>query len=129
MQKHRSSIQQHLCAVSLLNRLTVKSTKMELKDQIIQKYLNTGCGYRKLQARYGISRVSRILFTIQSGTHILTGLPHCKTISLQNTAGKLTCSKIFTVQKTDSKSKLCFKVTGNIRAGNLLTGKLINEQA
>ena len=61
--------------------------------------------------------------------HILTGLPHCKTISLQNTAGKLTCSKIFTVQKTDSKSKLCFKVTGNIRAGNLLTGKLINEQA
>lgn len=24
---------------------------MELKDQIIQEYLNTGCGYRKLQAR------------------------------------------------------------------------------
>jgi transposase-like protein len=28
---------------------------MELKDQIILEYLNTGCGYRKLQAKYGIS--------------------------------------------------------------------------
>lgn len=31
---------------------------MELKDQIIQEYLNTGCGYRKLQAKYGISRTT-----------------------------------------------------------------------
>ena len=31
---------------------------MELKDQIIQEYLNSGCGYRKLQARYGISRTT-----------------------------------------------------------------------
>ena len=31
---------------------------MELKDQIIQEYLNTGCGYRQLQAKYGISRTN-----------------------------------------------------------------------
>lgn len=31
---------------------------MELKDQIIQEYLNTGCGYRELQAKYGISRTT-----------------------------------------------------------------------
>lgn len=31
---------------------------MEIKDQIIQEYLNTGCGYRKLQAKYGISRTT-----------------------------------------------------------------------
>ena len=31
---------------------------MEIKDQIIQEYLNTGCGYRKLQAKYGIGRTT-----------------------------------------------------------------------
>jgi len=31
---------------------------MGLKDQIIQEYLNTGCGYRKLQAKYGIGRTT-----------------------------------------------------------------------
>jgi transposase-like protein len=31
---------------------------MELRDQIIQEYLNTGCGYRKLQDKYGISRTT-----------------------------------------------------------------------
>ena len=31
---------------------------MELKDQIIQEYLATGCGYRKLAAKYGISRTT-----------------------------------------------------------------------
>ena len=31
---------------------------MELKDQIIQEYLATGCGYRKLQKKYGFSRTT-----------------------------------------------------------------------
>lgn len=31
---------------------------MELKDQIIQEYLNSGCGYRRLQDKYGISRTT-----------------------------------------------------------------------
>jgi transposase len=31
---------------------------MELKDQVIQEYLATGCGYRQLQKKYGISRTT-----------------------------------------------------------------------
>lgn len=31
---------------------------MEIKDQIIQEYLATGCGYRNLQKKYGISRTT-----------------------------------------------------------------------
>ncbi len=31
---------------------------MEIKEQIIQEYLATGCGYRKLQSKYGISRTT-----------------------------------------------------------------------
>ena len=31
---------------------------MDIKNQIIQEYLNTGCGYRKLAAKYGFSRTT-----------------------------------------------------------------------
>lgn len=31
---------------------------MELKEQIIKEYLEQGCGYRKLQNKYGISRTT-----------------------------------------------------------------------
>ena len=31
---------------------------MELKEQIIKEYLDQGCGYRKLQNKYGISRTT-----------------------------------------------------------------------
>jgi transposase-like protein len=31
---------------------------MDLKNQIIQEYLATGCGYRKLADKYGISRAT-----------------------------------------------------------------------
>lgn len=31
---------------------------MDLKEQIIKEYLEQGCGYRKLQAKYGISRTT-----------------------------------------------------------------------
>lgn len=31
---------------------------MDLKEQIIQEYLQQGCGYRKLQSKYGISRTT-----------------------------------------------------------------------
>ncbi len=31
---------------------------MDLKDQIILEYLEQGCGYRKLQQKYGISRTT-----------------------------------------------------------------------
>ena len=45
---------------------------MEIKDQIIQEYLNTGCGYRKLQAKYGISRTTICKWVmIYQGVHNL----------------------------------------------------------
>lgn len=31
---------------------------MDLKEQIIKEYLQQGCGYRKLQEKYGISRTT-----------------------------------------------------------------------
>ncbi len=31
---------------------------MDIKDKVIQEYLNTGCGYRKLQEKYGIGRAT-----------------------------------------------------------------------
>jgi transposase-like protein len=31
---------------------------MDLKNQIIQEYLQQGCGYRKLQEKYGIGRTT-----------------------------------------------------------------------
>ncbi len=49
---------------------------MELKDQIIQEYLNTGCGFRKLQAKYGISRTTICKWvSIYQGVHNLPPTP------------------------------------------------------
>ncbi len=31
---------------------------MDLQDKIVQEYLATGCGYRKLQPKYSISRTT-----------------------------------------------------------------------
>jgi transposase-like protein len=31
---------------------------MDIKTQVIQEYLETGAGYRKLAAKYGISRTT-----------------------------------------------------------------------
>ena len=45
---------------------------MDLKDQIIQEYLNTGCGFRKLAAKYGISRTTICKWVlIHQGIHNL----------------------------------------------------------
>jgi transposase-like protein len=51
---------------------------MELKDQIIQEYLNTGCGYRNLQAKYGISRT-----TICKWVQVYQGVHNLPPIDLQ----------------------------------------------
>ena len=45
---------------------------MDLKEQIIQEYLLTGCGFRKLAARYGISRTTICKWVlIHQGIHNL----------------------------------------------------------
>lgn len=45
---------------------------MDLKNQIIQEYLAQGCGFRKLAAKYGISRTTICKWvTIHQGIHNL----------------------------------------------------------
>jgi len=45
---------------------------MELKDQIIQEYLTSGCGYRKLASKYRVSRTTICKWvTIYQGIHNL----------------------------------------------------------
>lgn len=51
---------------------------MDQKDQIIQEYLNTGCGYRKLQAKYGIGRT-----TICKWVQVYQGVHNLQPIDLQ----------------------------------------------
>lgn len=51
---------------------------MDQKDQIIQEYLNTGCGYRQLQAKYGISRT-----TICKWVNIYQGIHNLPPTDLQ----------------------------------------------
>ena len=51
---------------------------MDQKDQIIQEYLNTGCGYRELQAKYGISRT-----TICKWVNIYQGIHNLPPTDLQ----------------------------------------------
>jgi transposase-like protein len=51
---------------------------MDQKDQIIHEYLNTGCGYRQLQAKYGISRT-----TICKWVNIYQGIHNLPPTDLQ----------------------------------------------
>ena len=51
---------------------------MELKEKIIQEYLNTGCGYRKLQEKYGVSRA-----TICNWVQVYQGIHNLPKTSLQ----------------------------------------------
>ena len=45
---------------------------MDLKDQIIHEYLSSGCGFRKLAAKYGISRTTICKWVlIHQGIHNL----------------------------------------------------------
>ena len=45
---------------------------MDLKEQIIKEYLEQGCGYRKLQEKYGISRTTICKWVqIYQGVHNL----------------------------------------------------------
>ena len=45
---------------------------MDLKEQIIKEYLEQGCGYRKLQEKYGISRTTICKWVqIYQGVHSL----------------------------------------------------------
>lgn len=52
--------------------MSKKRPKIEIKDQIIEEYLATGCGYRKLQEKYGVSRTTICKWVmIYQGIHSL----------------------------------------------------------
>ena len=55
---------------------------MDLKTQIIQEYLNTGCGFRKLAAKYGVSRTTICKWVlIHQGIHNLPATEKQQTYS------------------------------------------------
>ncbi len=51
---------------------------MDIKDKVIQEYLTTGCGYRKLQEKYGIGRA-----TICNWVQVYQGIHNISKTSLQ----------------------------------------------
>jgi hypothetical protein len=66
---------------------------MELKEQIIQEYLATGCGYRKLAVKYGISRATICNWVlVYQGIHNLAAVragpaSNIPTSAMQNVSG------------------------------------------
>jgi transposase-like protein len=81
---------------------------MDLKDQIIQEYLNTGCGFRKLAARYGISRTTICKWVlIHQGIHNLP--PTQKQESYSNSSMNSSPKKT-TNQEQQSNEELLQKI-------------------
>jgi transposase-like protein len=76
---------------------------MDLKTQIIQEYLTQGCGFRKLAARYGISRTTICKWVlIHQGIHNLPASEKQQkysTSSMNSSKKKLTADQL---QSTDA---------------------------
>jgi transposase-like protein len=79
---------------------------MELKDQIIQEYLNTGCGYRKLEAKYGIGRT-----TICKWVQIYQGVHNLPPIDLQQKHYISPMAKKQQQNTTENEAALLQKIT------------------
>jgi transposase-like protein len=75
---------------------------MDLKDQIIQEYLTQGCGFRKLAARYGISRTTICKWVqIYQGIHNLP--PTQKQETYSNSSMKSSPKKSAAGQQTNEE--------------------------
>jgi transposase-like protein len=75
---------------------------MDLKDQIIQEYLSTGCGFRKLAAKYGISRSTICKWVqIYQGIHNLP--PTQKQETYSNSSMNNSPKKSVTGQQTNEE--------------------------
>ena len=58
---------------------------MDIKNQIIQEYLSKGCGFRKLAAKYGISRTTICKWVaIHQGIHNLPRTEKQQTYSISS---------------------------------------------
>jgi transposase-like protein len=75
---------------------------MDLKTQIIQEYLTQGCGFRKLAARYGISRTTICKWVqIYQGIHNLP--PTQKQASYSHSSMKSSPKKSAAGQETNEE--------------------------
>jgi transposase-like protein len=75
---------------------------MDLKTQIIHEYLTQGCGFRKLAARYGISRTTICKWVqIHQGIHNLP--PTQKQESYSNSSMKSSPKKSAAGQQTNEE--------------------------
>jgi transposase-like protein len=76
---------------------------MDLKEQIIAEYLTQGCGFRKLAAKYGISRTTICKWVMtHQGIHNLPPSEKQQkysTSSMNNSKKKLTSEQL---QSTDA---------------------------
>lgn len=69
---------------------------MDQKEQIIQEYLKTGCGFRKLEKKYGVSRTTICKWVlIHQGIHNLppTEKQQSYSTSSMNSSPKKTADK------------------------------------
>jgi transposase-like protein len=75
---------------------------MDLKDQIIHEYLSTGCGFRKLAAKYGISRTTICKWVlIHQGIHNLA--PTQKQETYSNSSMNISPKKSVAGQETNEE--------------------------
>ncbi len=80
---------------------------MDLQDQIVQEYLATGCGYRKLQAKYGISRTTICKWVqIYQGIHDLPPTDLQQKHYISPMEGKKKRSKMYPVMRLRCNKKL-----------------------
>lgn len=81
---------------------------MDLKEQIIQEYLLTGCGFRKLQAKYGISRTTICKWVqIHQGIH---NLPPSQNQQTYSTSSMNSSPKKTTGQSDKTNEELLQKI-------------------
>lgn len=81
---------------------------MDIKDQIIQEYLNTGCGFRKLAVKYGISRTTICKWVlIHQGVH---NLPFTQNQQSYSTSSMNSSPKKATNQDQQTNEALLQKV-------------------
>jgi len=84
---------------------------MDLKDQIIQEYLSTGCGFRKLAAKYGISRTTICKWVlIHQGIHNLPPTQKQESYSNSSMSSMNSSPKKTTNQDQQSNEELLKKI-------------------
>jgi len=81
---------------------------MDQKDQIIQEYLRTGCGFRKLAAKYGVSRTTICKWVlIHQGIH---NLPPTEKQDTYSTSSMNSSPKKSTVPNQQTEEALLQKI-------------------